>query len=559
MTNINIFLRENLSKIGSDRVYVAPNIPEKKLNNLIKSAKYLGSPNNVAGIVDITLFGGGSDGLLFTGEQIIFKDLLTDPISMKYNDIISVDLIPHPKKIGETEGVEVMGTYENIVIKNSGSHIYYHKFNDFIQEILSSYQEFTEERQIVPLEEMTEAVKLAYLKIIVNMTYADDSKLDQVELSEMFLLMNRMVLTQETRFLLRAYMFDLEKLDGMEILLQNLNNEIPSGQVKTVHISLVKDLVNIYFSTKDRDLNNFKFLQENRDLFQITKEDLELIVMALDADYKLLDDNISDDKMTAVFRELSAKAAAVGTPLAAVYLSGSVIGMSAAGMTSGLAMLGMGGVLGLSSMATGIGVAVLLGVGAYKGVKKFTGANELSQYKRKQLMLVEVIKQTQGAISTLFSDINYIVNKLNDVTLLQSQLSLQNDKFIEQNAQLVSIVKNLKSMTGAGEILAKKVSRAEAENYKLSCPQFLDKARLAALTVDPTKQHYYDYILSFYRETKVEESKKDITTITKKLILKSNEASQLECLVDAFEVIGYFNFNEIVTSKAKNAITGLFS
>lgn len=559
MANINIFLRDNLSKIGSDRVYIAPNIPEKKLNNLIKSAKYLGSPNNISGIVDITLFGGGSDGLLFTGEQIIFKDLLTDPVAMKYDDIVSVDLIPHPKKIGEIEGVEVVGLYETITIKNVSSYIDYYRFNDFIQEILTGFEEFTEERQIIPLEDMDEAVKLAYLKIIVNMAYADDSKLDQKELSEMFLLMNRMALTQETRFSLRAYMFDLEKLEGIEILLQNLNNEIPSGQVKTVHISLVKDLVNIYFSTKDRNLSNFKFLQENRELFQITNDDLELIVMALETDYKLLDDNISDDKMTAAFKELSAKAAAVGTPLAAVYLSGSVIGMSAAGMTSGLAMLGMGGVLGLSSMATGIGVAVLLGVGAYKGVKKFTGANELSQYKRKQLMLVEVIKQTQGAISTLFGDINYIVNKLNDVTLLQSQLLLQNDKFSEQNAQLVLIVKNLKSMTGAGEILAKKVSHAEAENYKLSCPKFLDKDRLAALTVDPTKQHYYDYILSFYRETEIEESKKDTTTITKKLILKPNEASELECLVDAFEIIGYFKFNEIVTSKAKNAITGLFS
>lgn len=559
MANINIFLRDNLSKIGSDRVYIAPNIPDKKLNNLIKSAKYLGEPNNISGIVDITLFGGGSDGLLFTGEQIIFKDLLTDPVAMKYDDIVSVDLIPHPKKIGEIEGVEVVGLYEKITIKNVSSYIDYHKFNDFIQEILTGFEEFTEERQIIPLEDMNEAVKLAYLKIIVNMAYADDSKLDQKELSEMFLLMNRMALTQETRFSLRTYMFDLEKLESVDILLQNLNNEIPSGQIKTVHISLVKDLVNIYFSTKDRNLSNFKFLQENRELFQITNDDLELIVMALETDYKLLDDNISDDKMTAAFKELSAKAAAVGTPLAAVYLSGSVIGMSAAGMTSGLAMLGMGGILGLSSMATGIGVAVLLGVGAYKGVKKFTGANELSQYKRKQLMLVEVIKQTQGAISTLFGDINYIVDKLNDVTLLQSQLSLQNDKFAEQNAQLVSIVKNLKSMTGAGEILTRKVSHAEAENYKLSCPKFLDKDRLAALTVDPTKQHYYDYILSFYRETEIEESKKDTTTITKKLILKPNDARELQCLVDAFEIIGYFKFNEIVTSKAKNAITGLFS
>ncbi|EFO79613.1 hypothetical protein OSCT_2538 [Oscillochloris trichoides DG-6] len=61
--------------------------------------------------------------------------------------------------------------------------------------------------------------------------------------------------------------------------------------------------------------------------------------------------------------------AAVGVPIAIVYVSGSVIGLSAAGITSGLAALGLG--LG---MVPGIGVAVLLGTGVFLGVRALLDA-----------------------------------------------------------------------------------------------------------------------------------------------------------------------------------------
>lgn len=62
--------------------------------------------------------------------------------------------------------------------------------------------------------------------------------------------------------------------------------------------------------------------------------------------------------------EAVAGVAGAGVPLAAVALSGQVVGFSAAGMTSGLSALGMG--LG---MASGMGVAVGMGIGSYIGVK----------------------------------------------------------------------------------------------------------------------------------------------------------------------------------------------
>ena len=107
-----------------------------------------------------------------------------------------------------------------------------------------------------------------------------------------------------------------------------------------------------------------------------------------------------------------AKAGAVGVPIAAVYFSGSVVGLSAAGITSGLATLGMGGVLGFSSMVTGIGAAVLIGVVAYNGIKKVTGAKDLENNKQRELMIQTVIKNLQKTINYLIEDVNYISSEL---------------------------------------------------------------------------------------------------------------------------------------------------
>ena len=115
----------------------------------------------------------------------------------------------------------------------------------------------------------------------------------------------------------------------------------------------------------------------------VPDEQVDCILETILENEKILSDRKSDIEIKKSLQEIASKSAAVGVPLAAVYLSGSVIGISAAGMTSGLAALGMGGVLGFSSMFTGIGVAVLLGVGAYKGMKKVTGMGDLEKNKQR--------------------------------------------------------------------------------------------------------------------------------------------------------------------------------
>jgi hypothetical protein len=317
-------------------------------------------------------------------------------------------------------------------------------------------------------------------------------------------------------------------------------------------------MINIYFCTDGTDVSKFAFLQKHRHLLKVTDKEIDLIKDTITNDHNMLKEDYSDDQIISALKELSAKAAAVGTPLAAVYLSGSVVGMSAAGLTSGLATMGLGGMLGLSSMASGIGVAVLLGVGAYTGMRKLTGADELTRSKRRELMLNEVIKQTQATISLLIQDVNFVIVKLNEYILAHGT----------QDAQLKKLMAFVTQMASAGAVLTEKSDVAQGSATKLQCAKFLDEGKLKALTREPTKQELEGFIRNFYevrifKEVKEGQPPQEVT----KLALKRElTVAQYESLAKAFEAVGYFNVSDVfkstavdAASKAKDKLTGFFS
>lgn len=68
------------------------------------------------------------------------------------------------------------------------------------------------------------------------------------------------------------------------------------------------------------------------------------------------------DKQKKLGEDALASLAATGIPVGAVAVSGSVTGISAAGITSGLATLGAGSMIGGIAVVAGIGVVSFLGV-----------------------------------------------------------------------------------------------------------------------------------------------------------------------------------------------------
>lgn len=529
MTSISDYLKENLpSACDAGRLYLAPEIPGKKLNAAVSAFEFSGEVGAIIAVVDTTAFGSGKNGILLTGERVIIRNLFEDPYSVNYDDIKSVEIAEEKICVELKSGA--------VLAIDKASEFDQEKFFEILNHIVTSEMDYQEVNQLITIAEMPEPLKLAYLKIVVNSTFFDDGEVDSKEFSEILMLMTRMELQNETRFSLRSYIAAINQGGGstVEDLIIILDENCSADHIKSVHVSVIKDLISVFKSTKDASLSDFKFLSEYKKLFSITDDEIELAVMAIDNDRKMISGDYDDDAITKSVKELSAKAAAVGLPLGAVYLSGSVAGMSAAGLTSGLASIGMGGALGLSSMASGIGVAVLLGVGAYKGMKHLTGANEIDKSKRRALMLTEVIKQTQKTTSLLMSDINYLVSQLNGKDVQLEKMSVKT----------ALILKQIKAHAVAGELIGEKTQGMQASNYKLQCPKFLDVARFENLTDEPNKKAIKELVINGYFLSKAGETEG-------KWLMKENlEAGYINEMAGAFKVIGYFDVTADISGTA---------
>ncbi len=551
MQNINVFIKENVSKVAKKDIHLAPDIPEKKLNNAASSMKLQDNVGSIIALLDSTVFGSGKDGLAFTGKRMVYKPAFLSPEVVDFDELESAKYVRNIST--NDKGKEKVEEFTEINLKSGGSfkvenisECNLENLADFLNTITTQFASFEEENQLVALSEMSEALKVAYLKVIVNMTYSDDGEVDEEEFAQILLLMTRLELSPESRFTLREYITSLGQLDCLKTLVKTIDESCSPSHNKSVKISLVKDLFSVFMSVNDGSYENFDFFKENNHLFNVSEEEIELIIDALKLDFKMLNDDFSDDALTKGMKELGAKAGAVGVPLAAVYLSGSVVGMSAAGLTSGLATLGLGGALGFSSMATGIGVAVLLGVGAYKGIKHLTGANELDKTKRRELMLNEVIKQTQSTVSYLMEDINFITIKLNETIVAHGA----------QDEKVKLLVQKITLLTAAGNTLTQKVEATQSKCFKLKCPAELDHEKLKSLTREATKQQIYTVVMSFYEDKTVEKEEDGKIVSVKILGLKENiPTMEMEKLAKIFDAVGYYKAADVIKGK----LSGLFS
>jgi len=543
MKNINLFIKNNIKNVGKD-IYVVPEIPEKKLNNALKSYGNNISYESVLALYDDTLFGSASDGFLFTGEKMLHNIygtfLYSELASIKYVE----NILTNDKGKKSKEKFIIIKTKDNkeYKLENGLTNLNKKKFAKFLNTIITEFDEYKEEDQLKEIADMSNELKVAYIKIIVNMTFLDDAEIDEKELAELFLLMTRLELDKDSRFEVRQYISEVSNnnLEKVEKLVNIIEDNSEESHQKSLMISLVKDLINVYFSTRNTIDRNFKFLNKYKNVFKISDKEIDLAYDTVENDHKLLQEDLDDDTITRNAKELASKAAAAGVPLAAVYISGSVIGMSAAGITSGLAALGMG-----MGMTGGLAVVGIIGVISYKGMQHLTGANELDKYKTRELMLHEVIKQTHKTISLIIDDINYIVQKLND--------TLTNHA--EQREKIQKLMKMVAQFQGALKNVDNKSSAYQNSVNRLQNPRILDVERLESLTEEPTKKPLYEFIMENYelQTIKIDNEK------TKQFVLKQNISTDiLDKMAQVFQAIGYFDMSNIVVSKASSFVKGFF-
>lgn len=541
MASVNVYIKENVGRLGK-KVFVAPEIPEKKMNNAIKAFKCEDFFQSILAVFDNTLFGACDEGLVFTGEKMILKKMMTDPVTFLYSEITSAEFIKEETenkkgKIEVKEYIQITKTdEEKIDITGLVSCDY-----EYLAELLTNIirmEDFKEENQLKTIAEMPEDFKKAYLQIIINMTYIDDEEIDEKELAEILLLMTRLELSKDSRFDVRTYITEIshENLVSIENLITTIKENSESSHFQSLMISLAKDMINVHFSTNDSMNRDFKFLTENQSLFNLSDDEIDLAFSAVENDYKMLKEDLDDNAIKKNAEDLATKAAAAGAPLAAVYISGSVVGMSAAGITSGLATLGMG-----MGMTGGLVVVGLIGIMTYKGLKHLTGANELDKYKTRELMLHEVIKQTQKTISLIIDDINFVVQKLNDVTLNHAEQSEKIKKLVQMMAKYQNAIKTVDNKT----------NHYQNSVNKLHCPKELDVARLESLTAEPTQKPLFDFIIENYEEKTIEIDGNQKNSI----MLKDNiDTEILDKMGKVFKSIGYFDMGNIMKGKASEGI-----
>lgn len=530
---IEQLVKNEVNKI-SDKTFTSPNIPEKKLNGALTGIAPGINPDYVIAIADTSLFGSAKEGCLFTGETMYIHAIGETRESIQLSEM---DKAVHfttmtTKKNGKTEtvnhlkiqlidGTEVDLTKNMLFIKT-----------DQLADLLNAIAElgkagntFSSTSQTMPLSMMDAEIKKGYVKLVCNFAYSDDDTISPEEYAEIISLIVRIELAPADRFEIRQYMLSQITPTYSDLLLQYLKSELNEEYYSIIKKSLMKDI--LYLDSKTKKTKHWKdnpVITEMGRKLDIDENQIELIYDAIKNDEAILSQRKNDSEIEKSFKDIASKAASVGVPLAAIYLSGSVIGVSAAGITSGLATLGLGGLLGFSSMFTGIGIAVLLGIGTYKGLKKLTGMNDLENNKQRESMLQAIVINAQKSLNILIEDINEISRRLSEAI---HEGSIAEEKI----GKLTGIIG---MMSRGAQVTSDRIQYAEVEKVITRLPETLDMNRLLELTSSPTSLKYREAVLACYKESTSEIGAKKVYVID-----GDQPLDDLRNLIAIFDMIGY--------------------
>ncbi|GKV57373.1 hypothetical protein NCCP2222_33200 [Sporosarcina sp. NCCP-2222] len=553
--SIQKYIKEHIDLLGNS-TYTAPSIPDKKLNGAITSYAQDVNLEYVVALQDTSILSSGKEGCLFLGDAVYLKTSFEKPLKLEYASIESVSYSTFEKagsfgKLKRVEQVEAImndGTTHDLTSLLLNVNL--QGFAELINGILAEAEngkDFVNTSQITPLSEMTEEIKVNYIKIVANFAYSDDQTIDVYEYTEIISLLSRIELSSSRRLEIRSYLSHAENMISTEALLTTLKDSVEEGSFEILSKSLFKDILYIFGTQHNiQEWSQNQFLTELARSLCITTEEIELIIAAIQNDEDILKHRKNDNQIKKAMKDLSAKAVAVGVPMAAIYFSGSVVGLSAAGITSGLAAMGMGGLLGFSSMFTGIGALVLIGVGTYHGLKKVSGIGDLENNKQREFMLQAIIRNSQKSLSFLIEDINAITQ----------QLMVEMKKGNENSEKIQKLSKLLDMLSRGAQMSAEKQNMSQIEQVITKLPAKLDMDRLMGLTNKPTLEKVRQFILSCYVALPVAQDNEQANVKPEFTLREGLTLSDVESLHNCFTEIEYNKVTQAVfasaTTKAKN-------
>jgi hypothetical protein len=219
-----------------------------------------------------------------------------------------------------------------------------------------------EEQKKHPLEEYSENEQIAYLSILSAVCYSD-KEFGDAEKRQLDVLLVQLKISDVGKAKIYSSVFNLQHEDKLANLeaIQNLGNT-------ELKYTLISDLC--LFSLVDSKFTDeeYQYILGIGKVLDITQEQVDAIKSIQENLYKIKDIPPNSERFKRLVKDSAAKLAGVGVPVGAIAASGSMFGLSAAGITSGLAALG--GLVGGGMLLGAVIVVPAIALGTAYGVKK---------------------------------------------------------------------------------------------------------------------------------------------------------------------------------------------
>jgi hypothetical protein len=220
----------------------------------------------------------------------------------------------------------------------------------------------SEEQKKHPLEGYSEEEQIAYLSVLSAVCYVDKEFGDK-EKCQLDALLAQLKISDAGKARIYSSVFNLQQEDKLANLeaIYNLGNT-------ELKYTLISDLC--LFSLVDAKFTEeeYQYILGIGAILGITQEQIDAIKSIQENLYKMKDIPSNSERVKQVVKDGAANLAAVGVPIGAIAASGSVFGLSAAGITSGLAALGA--LVGGGMLVGAVVVVPAIALGAAYGVKK---------------------------------------------------------------------------------------------------------------------------------------------------------------------------------------------
>lgn len=220
----------------------------------------------------------------------------------------------------------------------------------------------SEEQKKHPLEEYSEKEWVVYLSILSAICYADKEFSDK-EKHQLDVLLKQLEISDEGKSKIYSSIFSLhheDKIANLETLQELGNTELK--------YTLISDLCLFALSDSTFSDEEYQYILGIGAILGITPEQVDAIKSIQEDLVKIKDIPPTSERFKLLVKDSAAKLAAVGVPVGTIAASGSVTGLSAAGMTSGLATLGA--LVGGGMLAGAVIVVPAIAAGSAYGVKK---------------------------------------------------------------------------------------------------------------------------------------------------------------------------------------------